>query len=217
MDFKPEDFQHLKYNVYAVPQDKEIISVFSELSRFPEYSKESGLDANKVLRYIMYAYDRKSPLLAEKNLIKRKMLACKLSGFELAKDGKYPAEVESMIKGENQAVNRMIICFCRNQKSAQYSLLISGMESFYDNLSQLATPSDSHDKMKDMVDKAKLFEYTQKMISSLEINSDEVFNGDIQLMYEADEAEGEETGRIKSFPEYIAEKRDDGELDKVLA
>jgi len=148
-------------------------------------------------------------------LVKRKMLACKTAGFEM-KNGKYNEAIEQMIKGNDTVINKMICCFARSQKSAQYSLMIAGMESFYDNLIQLSTPSTSEDKMKDIVDKAKLFEFTQKMISSLESNADEVFNGDIQLMYEADEIEGEETGRIKSFPEHFATLREEDELDKVF-
>jgi hypothetical protein len=216
MEFTSKDFDSLKYNPYPVHKSKNILEYFPELKRFPEYQKETHIDKNKILRYIFYAYDKKTPLLSEKNLVKRKMTACKLAGFELEKDGKYAPEVEDMVKSKNTIVNRMVCCFVRSQKDAHYALLIAGLEMFYDNLSQLSAPSSSEDRMKDMVDRAKLHEQTVKMITSLESNADEIFNGDIQLMYEADEVEGEETKRIISFPEYMAELRDEGELDEVF-
>ena len=215
MEFQESDFQYLKYNPYPLPQTTNLLDKFPELKRFPEYSKEIQLDKDKVLRYIIYAYDRKSPLLSEKNLVKRKMLACKVAGFEL-EDGKYPELVEFMIKGKNHIINRMICCYARNQKSTHYALLVSGMESFYENLAKLSAPSDEKDDMKDMVEKNKLYKQTAEMISSIESNADEVFNGDIELIYEADEIEGEDNGRIKSYPEHIATLREEGKLGEIL-
>lgn len=215
MELKQEDFQYLKYDPFPLPKNANILQGFPELSRFAEFSVPIELDINNVLRYIIYSYDKRSPLLLEKNLLRRKMDACKLAGFEF-EDGKYSAQVEQMIKGNNVIINKMICRFARNQKSAQYALMVAGMESFYDNLIQLSTPSTSDDKMKDIVDKAKLFEHTQKMISYLEASADEIFNGDVALIYEADEIEQQENGKIKSFPEMIATLREEGELQKTF-
>ena len=229
MELKPEDFQYLKYNVFPLPKSANILEEFPELARFSEFTVTTELDINNVLRYIIYAYDKRSPFLLEKNLLRRKMDACKLAGFEFEGDKpklgrpfetpppkKYPDNVEQMIKGNNVVINKMICRFARNQKSAQYALMVAGMESFYDNLIQLSTPSTSDDKMKDIVDKARLFEHTQKMISYLEASADEIFNGDVALIYEADEVEQQENGKIKSFPEMIATLREEGELEKTF-
>jgi len=216
VDLKSEDFKHLKYNPYDLKKDASLLEAFPELARFPEYTVPIDLNQNKVLRYIIYAYDGKSPILAEKNLIKRKMLAAKLAGFELEKSGKYAEGVEKMIKGENTKINRMICCFARGQKSMKYAMMVAGMESFYDNLAQLSAPRDKDEEMKDMVEKNKLYKQTAEMISSIESNADEVFNGDIQLVYEADDIQGDETGRIKSFPEHIATLREEGILSETL-
>lgn len=214
MEFNAEDFKHLRYNPYGLKEGASILENFPELARHEEYAAKIELDQNKVLKYIIYAYDRRTPLLVEKNLIRRKMDACKLAGFKL-EGKKYPDNVEAMIKGENAVINKMICCFVRSQKNAHYALMVAGLENFYDNIGKLSEPSKSSD-MDELNRKAKLYEQTVKMISSLESNADEIFNGDVQLMYEADEIDGEENGRIKSFPEHIATLREEGSLDKML-
>lgn len=216
MELKSADFEYLKYNCYTVPPEKDILTVFPELTRYPEFSLPlENIDHNKVLRFIIYSYDKKSPLLSEKNLTKRKMLACKLAGFEL-EDGKYPAHIESMIRGHNSIINRMICRYCRNQKDLMYSLMVAGMESFFDNISKLSAPMDSSDTMKELNDRAVLFNHTTKMISALESNADDIFQGDVPLLYEADIIEQEDNGKIKSYPEYIAALRENAELQKTF-
>ena len=78
MNIKPEDFKLLSYNVHDLPEDAGILKSFPDLKRFKEFrwdvksfrSEEDFviLDSNKVLRYIIYCYDKKSPFLIEKNL-----------------------------------------------------------------------------------------------------------------------------------------------------
>lgn len=215
MDLKPSDFALLKYNCYSVKSEKDLLEVFPELARYPEFSlKLESIDHNKVLRYIIYCYDKKSALLSEKNLAKRKMLACKIAGFEL-EDGKYSMQIESMIRGHNTFINKMICRYCRNQRDLQYSLLVAGMESFFDNISKLSEPMEGGD-MKDLNDRAQLYNHMAKMISSLETNADEIFEGDIKLMYDADIIEQVETGKISSFPEYISTLREEGTLKEIF-
>lgn len=217
MELKPDDFKGLKYNCHSIPKDKEILEEFPELSRYPEFSlKLENIDHNKVMRYVIYVYDRKSPLLSEKNLTKRKMLACKLAGFELTKEDKYPATVEAMILGSNTFINRIICRYCRNQRDLMYSLMVAGMESFFDNVMKLSAPMGGDDSMKELNDRAVLFNHTSKMIQSLEMSADEVFNNDVKLIYDADEIEQIESGKIRSFPEFIASLREEGILKETF-
>lgn len=229
MDFKPKDFELLKYNPYLLPKDKNLLEVFPELSRFPEFSLPlENLDRDLIIRYIIFCYDKKSPLLSEKNLAKRKMLSCRLVEFEFEKtepksgrppevkpQPKYPFAVEEMIKGKNIYVNRMICRYCRNQNDLTYSLLVAGMESFFDNIDKLSAPLESTD-MQELNKRAQLYQHMVTMIRSLESNADETFAGEIQLMYDANLIEQEDRGKVTSFPEFIATLRENGELAKTL-
>ena len=207
MEYKPEDFKHLKWNVQEVSRGTDLLTAFPELGRYPEFNEEILLDKNKVIRFIILCYDKKSPLLAEKNLIKKKVDACLLAGIE-KEDGKFPKDVEEMISNKNPIVNRMICRYSRMQADLQYSLLAAGLENFYGNVSILSAPNDKAMEMDDMVKKAKLYEHTVDMITTLEKNATEVFVGDAELMYTVDEVAQEEVGKIRSFPEHIATMRE---------
>ena len=215
MDFSPKDFLQLKYNCQIVPQDKDLLEAFPELSRFTEFTTKLELiDQNKVIRYIILTYDKRTPLLAEKNLIKRKMLACKMAGFELL-EGKFQPEVEEMIRGKNVNVNKMICRYCRNQSDLSYSLLVAELESFFDNIQKLAEPIEGGD-MQELNKRATLYNHMAQMINSLESSATELFNGEKELLYEADMFNQEENGKIKSFPEFIASMREENKLKRTF-
>jgi len=217
MDLKASDFQKLKYPCFETESGKDLLEVFPELKRYPEFSSnEHSLDNNKVLRYIIYLYDKQTPLSSEKNLIKRKMLSAELAGFEMV-DKKYPELIEQAISGRNIYVNRMACVYVRNQRDIQYASLITGLSMFYDNLAQLSKPATAEDDMESLNRKATLFNHTMKMISTLEETAVETFSGDTQLMYEADEMEREEQKKIQSYPEHIAMLQDTGQLPKDFA
>ena len=207
MDFKAEDFKHLRWNVQEVPRETDLLEAFPELGRYPELTAEITIDRNKVIRFIILCYDKKSPLLAEKNLIKRKVDACTLAGIE-KEDGKFPKDIEEMISNKNLVINRMICRYSRLQSDLQYSLLAAGLENFYGNVSILSAPNNGQMEMDDMVKKAKLYEHTVDMIATLEKNAFEVFAGDPELMYTVDEIAEEEAVKIRSFPEHIATLRE---------
>lgn len=216
MDFQPKDFDKLKFNCYLIPKDKDLIESFPELSRYSEFKEpQHGLDNNCVIRYVIYCYDKFSPLVSERNLIKRKVVACKLSGFDI-KDGKFSVEVENMMSGKNIFVNRMICAYIRNQQDARYALLVATISHFYDNLTQLSEPGDALD-MNQLTKKAQLQKHTTEMISMLDQTAEETFNGDIQLIYTLDEINQEEQEKIQSYPEFIASQRENGELEKTFA
>jgi len=217
MKFTDQDFEKLKYNCFIIPKEKSLLEAFSELTRYPEFVvNKHGLNNDTVLRYIIYSFDKFSPLILEKNIVKRKMIAAELAGFEMPK-GKFTPEVEQMIGGRNIFVNRMVCCYVRNQRDIQYALMMTGLSQFYDNLAQLGKPSEAAADMEDLNRKSTLFNHTMKMIETLESMARETFNDDVQLMYEADEVNMEEQKKITSYPEYISALRESGDMKKEFA
>ncbi len=225
MDLKKEDFEKLQYNVHPIEMDVNILKFFPDLTRFKEFNAEltkpefiekqwidvpMDIDKNKVLRYVFYCYDKKTPFLSEKNLIRRKMLCIQEAGFKPKKDGLFEKNVDDILKGYNDIVNRMIVRFVRNQRDLRYALLVSGMENYYDNINKL-TEIRKNDDAKDSSLKTDLFNSSQKMLDDLELLSDQVFNNDKDLMFVADQINEEENGRITSYPEHIASLRNKGD------
>jgi len=219
MEFKPDDFKKLKYNCYPLSDKTDLLQSFPDLSRYPEFTEPlASLDKNKVMRYVIYNYDKASPLLLEKNFIKRKMLSAKLAGFKMEGD-KYPEKIEDMLRGKNEQVNRMICCYIRQQNSVRYTMLATGLESFYNNIERLRTPTpqNTEDLMDELNKKTKLYQETVKMMESLESYAAELFNDETQLIYTVDETEQIDRGKIRSYPEYVASLKEDGEISAVFA
>lgn len=215
MELKHEDFKDLQYNIHGLPEKESVLKKFPELNRFPEFTQNKlpGLDKDKVIRYIIYCYDKRCPFLSEKNLTKRKALCAIEAGIKLTAKDEFPAAVKTMLEGKNEQVNRMVIRFVRNQRDMKYALLVSGTETYYDNIAKIAAIEKDSD-VADSSQKSVLFDKTSKLSEQLEALSDEVFNGDVEMIYTADEIAQEENGKIMSYPEFFANKKkvDDGEF-----
>lgn len=221
MEFKNEDFARLQYNVKSLDPAGFVLNRWPELTRFPEFTakitekkrvEDSWVDAavdidqDKVIRYIFFCYDKNSPFLLEKNLVRRKVLCAIEAGFKPGDQGKFTYEVECLLKGQLEAANRMIVRFVRNQRDIRFALLVAGMENYYDNIQKLEERRRGDDA-KDNTDKTELFTRTKKMLEELEVMADDIFNNDKELMYVADDINEEESGHITSYPEWKARQR----------
>lgn len=208
MEFSKNDFARLQYNVYDLPEDKEVLEHWKELKRFPEFTTKNltGINRDKVMRYIILVYDKRSPLLSQKNLSLRKKTAAELAGFEKNEAGLFQDSVMAMINLENKHIARMIIRYARIQSDTKYALLVAGMEALYENLIKISATGKDEDVI-DSAEKSKLFEQSEKMGEKLERMADELFNNDLELMSEADQVGEEENGRISSYPEWAANQK----------
>ena len=206
MEYNDKDFEKLRYKVHELKEKESVLEVYPELSRYPEFKKKIRLDINKVLKYIIYLYDKKSPFISEPDLRKRKIISAQKAGFKVNSKGEFENEVVAMLSNENVDITRMIVRYCRIQSSMTYSLLVAGMETYYDNVLQIMR-NDKDESTKDSQEKSKLYLQTKQMATDLEALADEVFLEDTPLMYVANEIDEEEREVIISFPEYIANNR----------
>jgi len=81
--FGNKDFENLLFNCTKVSADKNLLSVFPTLGQLPSFRNTlPDLDKNKVIRYIIFAYDRKSPIVMQflNDEVKRKTLAAQYAG-----------------------------------------------------------------------------------------------------------------------------------------
>jgi len=85
-------FQKLKFNVFNLSPDKDVLEAFPELSRFKVLDKSKAPQKNLLLRYLLFMYDPESDLRKEiTELDKRKVRAAELAGFE--KESDYLTEI----------------------------------------------------------------------------------------------------------------------------
>jgi len=61
MEFTPDDFKRMMFNVYAADENVSFLTQFPELRLYSEFEKKlKNLDNNKIIKYIAYVYDKKN-------------------------------------------------------------------------------------------------------------------------------------------------------------
>lgn len=152
--YRKEDFTGMYLNVHAVPKTSKVIERFPILKKHEVFQSKlpPNLDKDRVVRYIVYAFDPNSPLRHKTNVIERRMNAVELAGFKMRKD-KYPDSIEEMVRSNVQAVNHMIIQYCIIAGGQHYNIFKSFEEALYKETSKLYNENEraKGEKVKDII------------------------------------------------------------------
>lgn len=195
MDFEKEEFDGIMLPVHNIPADVDLLKKFPELNKYWEFLEEVP-DKNKVIRYIVFFYDRKTPLARIDNIPSRKVEAALLAGFEL--DGEVFSEyVEEVLSCDNTIVNAMIVRYLRLNNNHKFAMLSTTTELFYREL-------------REQLDGKGDFKKSQAMEKEITKITEELTQGDnnsnlIQDMYQLVDME-----KIGLSPEDIAERVAEG-------
>ncbi len=131
----------MMFNVLEVPPQKHIVNHFAKLKKVTEFKKPlAKLNKNKVIRYIMFLYDKNSPFRVKfQDVLKRKVEAAKGAGWDTGEGGVFEKDVEELLRGHNPFVNEMAVAFIRLHRNFKYSYLVGLEESFYRMLLEIMT------------------------------------------------------------------------------
>lgn len=210
--FNERDFSELMYNVYSVEEGTNLLAKFKGLASLPSFlafqenwttggvyeeddneegmmvgEVEHSLSRNKVIRYVIYAYDRNSPIAMKfsQDEVKRKTTAALYAGFEPNDEGYFERDVNDMMNCNINQVNAMIIDYVRQYNDPEYSLLVTGYESYYKKLNQImADDSESlkRDAFQVEESKGRLFTQAKAMASDLDKLSTKILTDDNKLL-----------------------------------
>jgi len=178
-DFKIEDFAYMMFGAIKVPLNRSILKAFPELLNLPEFALNSDtLDMDKLIRYVMFCYDRKSPL-QRLELGRRKIKSAELAGLPINSHKEFSNVIQNVFNGQVREVNDMIIRFCRMQYPRKYTFLVSANEAFFNTMKELInyTPSDD-DILKQTELKGKIFNQAKMMVRELDDMAAELFSSD---------------------------------------
>lgn len=179
--FDPHDFAHMMFNVMAVPAGKAMIEAFPVLTKYPEFTILTDLDHDSLLKYIFLLYDKKTPLKKIDDLIKRKIEAAQMAGFETDRNGYFNKDIDAAMKGFNEDVNAMIIRLLRIQHDVTFATMVTGYESLYQKLALTLSATSAFEKKSDVeMEKIKggLWEQAKKMRDDLNQMADDILNYD---------------------------------------
>tara|TARA_R110000751_G_scaffold79121_1_gene159553 strand:+ start:6340 stop:6999 length:660 start_codon:yes stop_codon:yes gene_type:complete len=184
MEFVKSDFDNLLCNVSDMPIGEIPTVWFSNLLDYHEFSKIESekvqLNFEEVFRYIVYMYDMNSPFIKIDDLVKRKITAAKYAGFEAKKDGLkmlFSETVKCFLNCEDTSFNKMVIRYCRMQRSRKWSLLIAAEVSYHNCLLQLME-MDQDEDARDTEKKQKILKEAQQTEVMLESMERDMLNGD---------------------------------------
>jgi len=210
-NFADRDFSKLMYNPRTIAADKSIVRKYPQLGKLPSWRMQiTTMDKQKVFRYIIYMYDRNSPFRTKFNdLNKRRIEAAKEAGFRLTQ-GVFPEDVEEMLKGKMDKINRMIVDFVRHHRSYKYSYLVANEESFYRIMQQVL-----NGETKQIADMDRLGKQLEETLTEMLNEDNNPIIQDAVLRYIEEERVSE-----KFRPEAIAEKSrndDNASTDKEIS
>lgn len=201
MDYNKEDLKNIKFDIAC----KDYLKKYPELKRYPAFDpkKIPDLDFHKVFTYIACTYDKMSPLLHAPSLMHRKVEASKIADFPYNKKGVMESNYDAVIRCKNEAVNSMIIQYCRVQNDIEYTTLVAYREKLYDQIDKMMNNKEE-EKTKDLIDN------TEKLKRHIKESEYSLLNDD-NVELTQDLVEQLENEMLELRPESIAKKTKRGE------
>lgn len=169
--FTERDFENIMYPVYTLDGGTNLMARFPEMKKMPSWTEynDKTLNKNNVIRYIIYCYDRDSPIMRKyrQDDTKRKTVSALQAGFKTDSEGLFTNEVDNMMKCRNKAINLMIIDYVRQYNDPEYSILVAGHEALYLKLERLMEVENMTDSNRDAFQieetKGKLFKQAKEI------------------------------------------------------
>jgi hypothetical protein len=155
------NFQKLKFRIFDIPPEKDVLEEFSELRRYKVFVNSKAPHKNLLLRYMIFMYDPGSDLLKEvSELGRRKIRAAELAGFQHESD--YLKEIFDL---RDKTALDFLQCFLtevyHNRKYTEWQVLHQELEE--NNRLRLEPITTKSSKKKDEeIEEVDIFEAAKK-------------------------------------------------------
>lgn len=210
MNYERSEFKDLKYNVMDVDVSRDIsnIAEYKDLKNIfigISHNLPKGLSENKIIRFIVLAYDKNSPLVKKElvDVIERKKQAMYLSGYKVGDNGMFKEPILEVIAGEVEEVNHMALRYLKMQNNLDFMTMIHYIESHSQILSSLnkSSEEEEEDALAISDKKIKVIDKIAKVRDTIESLADKVFQKDVDLYNFVGSFELKEKNQYKITPE----------------
>jgi hypothetical protein len=173
--FSTKDFDGLRYPVFTTPIDK-IVGL-----RGLGVERIVRPDKDRLIKYAMSLYDRRSPLIKSfTDISVRKKEAAIAAGYNLDKDSEI---IEALYDLSDEDLQMLVIAFLKDQNIRYWTLIVSNEQAFYELNKALLSEVQLGDKgEKDMLQalqiKGKIMDECDKIAERLESYYSKVFGDD---------------------------------------
>lgn len=138
--FEKGEFSKLRFNVYLVKHGKDLLQEYPKLAAIKSFKDYADADRNRLIRYIVYMYDKDSPLVKRFQKIEdRQRESALLAGYDI---NKYHDRMQELYSNSNPDVTEMIVDFIVEINSRKWAMINSNEATFYEFQRALMTPID---------------------------------------------------------------------------
>jgi hypothetical protein len=171
-----EDFSNLKIPVFSVPENEDIVKYFRELSVLESFYSLPEKDRNKVVKYIVLAYDPYSPCVRNNSseLKKKKDAAAEAAGYKRNPSGKFPDSVLCIMDMSDKLITNAICDYLKYfVNNRLWSLIVVNEQVLSEYITLLMEPvnkGDGDDKklLEAANTKSKLRDECKSIVSDLD-------------------------------------------------
>jgi hypothetical protein len=207
MEYVAQDFEQLLINPYDHKIGSDLMKVFPILSKYKEFRVKlpSQIKREYVLRYIIYAFDRNSPLIAITDIMERRVEAANMAGFPVNDNGTFGILVDKMIRSLNPVINHMVIRYCMLLGDTDYTVLITYEDSLLRELERLIT-FDSDSEKEGSENKKSLIANISTLRLTINSLKDDFLAKNVDYFLSRSLSEFSESKKVDLSPEYYAKE-----------
>jgi hypothetical protein len=152
MEFGDKEFAQLTYRIHEREKDADFFKLFPVFARFETFTSyyNTRVNLNYLMRYIIYCFDKNSPLVSIDNIFERRVKAAQLAGFYFNKKNRFNDDVEKVLLSKDFHVNCMVIQYCIMHAGEDYTTLVSFQDTLRKQLEKLTMESEE-ETTKDLI------------------------------------------------------------------
>lgn len=201
------EFESMSFDIFNKVKNRSVFTTFPELKEFFQdlLQTKQPLNENKLVKYIIYCYDKNSPLhLYYNNILKKKQEAAILAGWKPDAFNDFSTDMQDLFANSNPVAIQMINRWVKAQNDLDYTHLVYLME-MYNNQMLSAT---RYDKEASDVTTAKKWSVVHKdatnLLNEIKTLSEQLFKGDEEQVDYISYIQEAERHQIKILPEHYA-------------
>jgi hypothetical protein len=139
-------YERLKIPVHKIPENEDLVSKFDVFQQYKEFTDCPKASRNKVIKYVVFAYDPGSPFVMDSvsDLKKRKEAAAEAAGFlRTPTTGLFDELVKEIMELKNEETNAMIFKFLQIINNRTWTLIVTNEQIFDEYTALLMEPVKS--------------------------------------------------------------------------
>lgn len=149
MKIPDKEFSKLTFKIHGVQGD--ILKAYPILSDYGFSALNGDKNKDQIIKYIIYAFDRNSPLNTIPDVLQRRKVAAEIAELPVNKHGNYDERIEKMLFSQDSIINHLIIQYCIMQGSEEWMAYVVYSEALRNQSENLLQGKTDNEKTKELI------------------------------------------------------------------